>query len=193
MQSIEIFTRDEFRTWLEHNHQKENKVAIILYKKHTAKSFPTHREMVEEAICFGWIDTTVKRLDEDRYIRHFTKRNKNSRWSNNTIGYAKELVKQKKMTPQGMKYYLEGLAKPTHDFGIPQNPPMPDALQKALAKNVTAQSNFANYPPSMKKMLFRWILRGKREETRAKRIRVIVAKAEMGSRDFFTPSQKANG
>ena len=79
MKTIDVYTKEGFRRWLEKNHEKEAKVAVILHKKHTAKTSPTHRELVDEAICFGWIDTTVKRLDEDRYIRNFTKRTKNSR------------------------------------------------------------------------------------------------------------------
>ena len=78
---------------------------------------------MEEAICFGWIDTTIKRLDEDTYLRHFSRRNKNSKWSDNTLGYAKQLIKEKKMTPIGLEFYKEGLKKPTHDHGIPKNHP----------------------------------------------------------------------
>ncbi|MFC1697204.1 YdeI family protein [Nanoarchaeota archaeon] len=192
MKTIEVFTRKEFRKWLEKNHEKESKVAVIINKKHTSKQSPTHREMIEEAICFGWIDTVIKRLDEDKYVRQFTKRNKNSKWSNNTIRYAKELIKQKKMMPQGMKYYKEGLAKPTHDFGIPRKPSMPDELKKVLDKNKKAKSNFENYPPSTKIMFYRWILRGKREETRAKRIKILIEKAKVGNKDVFTTSQKVN-
>jgi len=192
MRTVELFTKKEFRTWLKKHHKKESKVAVIIHKKHTSKPFPTHRELIEEAICFGWIDTTVNRLDEDRYIRHFSKRNKNSKWSNNTIRYAKELVKQKKMMPQGMKYYKEGLAKPTHDHGIPMKPSMPSELKKELNKNKKAKSNFEKYPPSTKIMFYRWILRGKREETRAKRIKIIVEKAKVGDKEVFTTSQKVN-
>ncbi len=190
MKTIEVFSRKEFRDWLRKNHEKESKVAVIIHKKHTGRSFPTHREMIEEAICFGWIDTTIKRLDEDKYIRTFTKRNKNSRWSDNTLRYAKELVKKKKMMPAGMKYYKEGLKKPTHDAGISKNPSMPEELRRALGKR--AMANFEKYPPSTKKLIYRLILRGKRKETRAKRIKNIVEKAKKGDKDIFSTSQKVN-
>jgi uncharacterized protein YdeI (YjbR/CyaY-like superfamily) len=81
--------RNDFRKWLEENHDKEKKVAVIINKKHTGIPSPSHRELMEEAICFGWIDTTIKRLDNDQYIRYFAKRNKNSKWSDNTLSYAK--------------------------------------------------------------------------------------------------------
>ncbi|MDD4109295.1 MAG: hypothetical protein PHH93_11305, partial [Prolixibacteraceae bacterium] len=81
---ITVFTKEDFHKWLRESHKKEDRVAVIVHKKHTGKSAPTHRELIEEAICYGWIDTTIKRLDEDRFIRHFSKRTKNSSWSKNT-------------------------------------------------------------------------------------------------------------
>jgi len=189
---IIVFKKEDFRNWLAKNHDNESKVSVIVHKKHTGKESPSHRELMDEAICFGWIDTTIKRLDEERYIRNFSKRNKNSRWSNNTIRYGKELIEQGRMTPAGLKFYEEGLRKPTHDAGISRNPSMPEELRKALDKNLKAKENFDNFPPSIKKMHYRWILRGKREETRAKRINFIVDSAEMGKRNLFGTQEKIN-
>jgi len=126
IKTITAFDRNDFQKWLVKHHKKETKVGVILHKRHTGKSAPTHRELMEEAICFGWIDTTVKRIDEDKYMRRFSKRNNNSKWSDNTLSYAKELVKKKKMTLEGLKYYHEGLKKPTHDAHVPKNPDMPE-------------------------------------------------------------------
>jgi uncharacterized protein YdeI (YjbR/CyaY-like superfamily) len=192
MKTITAFDKDDFRKWLVCNHDKENKVSVIVYKKHTGKLSPSHRELMEEAICFGWIDTTIKRLDENRYIRTFSRRNKNSRWSDNTLSYAKDLIKQRKMTSVGLKFYKEGMMKPTHDFGIPKNPDMPVELKKALDKDTKAKDNFENFSASVKKMIYRWILRGKREETRAKRIKLIVEKARVGRKDIFETQEKVN-
>ncbi len=192
METINVFTRDEFRRWLSNNHDKETKVSVILYKKHTGKSSPSHRELIEEAICFGWIDTTVKRLDEERYTRNFTRRTKNSRWSDNTISYAKELLKKKMMAPQGIKYYKEGLKKPTHDAGIPKSPDIPEELKKALSKNKKANDNFQKYPASLKRMLYRWILRAKRKDTVKKRVKLIVERVKEGRKDIMSTQEKVN-
>lgn len=116
MKETLILKKEDFRKWLTKNHKKETKVSVILYKKHTGKTAPSHRELIEEAICFGWIDTIIKKLDENRYIRNFSKRNKNSKWSNNTIGYAEELIKQKRMTTVGLSFYKEGKKRPTKDL-----------------------------------------------------------------------------
>jgi uncharacterized protein YdeI (YjbR/CyaY-like superfamily) len=185
METITVFGVKDFRKWLIKNHDKENKVSLVIYKKHTGKLSPSHRELMGEAICFGWIDTTLKGVDENKYIRNFSKRNKNSKWSNNTQKYAKELIKQKRMTPTGLKFYKEGLKKPTLDFGIPKNPDIPLELDALLNKNKKARKNFDSFSASTKKVIYRWILRGKREETRSKRIRITVKNAEIGSKGIF--------
>jgi uncharacterized protein YdeI (YjbR/CyaY-like superfamily) len=93
------------------------------------------------------VDTIVKRLDQDRYIRYFTQRNKNSRWSENTLSYAKELIRENQMTAFGLKWYQEGKKKKTHDHGIPKNPEMPEVLKRALEKNATANQVLQSSPP----------------------------------------------
>lgn len=190
--TITIYNRKDFRKWLKKYHKKENRVAVIVHKKHTGKPSPTHRELIEEAICFGWIDTTLRRLDENTYLRNFTKRSNHSRWSDNTLRYAKELIELGKMTEQGMHFYKLGLAKPTHDYGIPKNPDMPSELLIALTKNKKAKQNFDSFPPSTKKTYYRWILRAKQAPTREKRVGQIVKSALDKNKNLLKPSEKAN-
>lgn len=182
IQTITVYTPKEFRSWLRRHHKKEGKVCVIVHKRHTGKPAPSHRELMNEAICFGWIDTTIKRIDDHTFARYFVKRNKNSRWSDNTIRYAKELIEQKRMTSQGLHFYKLGLAKPTHDHGIPKNPDMPSDLKSALAKDQQAKKNFDSYTPSSKRMLYRWVLGAKLPQTRKNRIARIVTLANKGTR-----------
>ena len=175
--AIYFKNRKKWREWLEKNHDKEKKVYILKYKKHTGTPSLSHKEALEEAICFGWIDTTIKRLDDKTYVRRFVKRSHNSRWSKNTLGYAKKLIEEKKMAPAGMKYYLEGLKKPTIDGDIPDNPDMQDDLKKALEENSKAKENFFNFAPSYKRMYLRWIVKAKTIKTRQKRIAEVVKRA----------------
>ncbi len=181
---VTAYTRKDFRAWLKKNHAKESKVTVILHKRHTGKSAPTHRELIEEAICFGWIDTTIKRLDENTFLRRFSRRTTNSKWSDNTLSYAKKLKKGGKMSPEGLRFYKMGLAKPTHDHGIPKNPDMPIELKKELSKDSFAKRNFELTAPSTKRTLYRWILRGKLQETRAKRVKIVVASARSKKKIF---------
>jgi len=184
IKTITVFKRNDFRKWLKKNHKKEKRVCVILYKRHTGKPAPTHRELIEEAICFGWIDTTIKKIDEERFLRNFSRRNKNSRWSENTLGYAKELKKKRRMSSEGLKFYKLGLEKPTHDYGIPKNPEMPSQLNRALGEDKKAMRNFDKFPPSTKRMLYRWMIRAKLPETREKRTKIIVKSAREGKKDF---------
>ena len=93
------YDKKDWRKWLELNHNKKEAVWLIFYKKKSPNYNLSWSESVDEALCFGWIDTIVKRLDENKYFRNFTKRNENSRWSENTLSYAKKLIKDKKMAP----------------------------------------------------------------------------------------------
>lgn len=169
MQEITIYTRKEWRDWLSKNHDKESKVAIIIHKKHTGKPSISHRESMEEAICFGWIDTTLKRLDEDRYVRNFAKRTDKSRWSNNTLSYAKDMIKKRLMTSAGLKRYKEGLKKPSLDLNLPENH-IPKELKKEFEKSKKFKDAFEHIAPSMRKMFVHMLERAKLPETKKKRI-----------------------
>ncbi len=137
---------------------------------------------MREAICFGWIDTTVKRIDEDTYKVRFARRNDKSKWSDNTLRYGKELLTEGRMAPEGIKRYKEGLSRPTHDQGISKNPGVPNDLKRALAHDSKAREGFEAFPPSSRKTYLRWMERAKLPETRAKRIETIVARARLGNK-----------
>ena len=167
-------TRTAWRNWLKKNHLSNRKIAVIVYKKHTGKPSPDHKELMEEAICFGWIDTTIKRLDHKKYLRCFVRRNKNSKWSINTLSYGKELFEKGLMSSFGIKMYKEGLAKKPHDEGIPDNPRVPKYLRQEIEKEPRTIENFRKIAPSYKRTLLRWLLRAKLKETKKKRVKIIV-------------------
>lgn len=169
--------KEEWRKWLEDNHDKETRISLIKYKKHTGKPSMSHKESMQEAICFGWIDTTIKRLDDSRYLRNFVRRNDKSRWSNATLGYARQLIKEKRMSPAGLKFYKEGLKKPVIDHGLPRNPNTPQDLTKELSNHPQALENFNGLAPSYRRTYIYWIERAKRLETRLKRINLVVKNA----------------
>lgn len=165
----------EWRAWLERNHDKETRVGVVKYKRHTKKPTITHQEAMEEAICFGWIDTTVKRLDDDRYVRYFVRRNKNSRWSKATLSYAKRLIKEDRMAPAGRRMFEEGLRKPTIDLGLPKNPPLSRDVRAALQK-AGALGFFNSLAPSYKRLYIITVERVKLPETRKRKIDWVVDK-----------------
>jgi len=174
--------KKKWRLWLEKNHLKEKKVGLVMWKKHTGKPTIGHKESMEEAICFGWIDTTIKRLDEDRYMRWFARRNEKSRWSKNTLSYAKEMTKQDKMSDYGMKMYELGLKKKVIDHGFPRNPETPEELKKLLNKSKIAKENFEKMAPSSKRNYIYWIEKAKMSETRKRRIKEVFKKVRENKR-----------
>ena len=179
MKNTETFyakSREAWRKWLEKNHISKSKVALVIYKKHTGKPSTNHKDSMHEAICFGWIDTTIKRLDYERYIINYVKRTDKSKWSKNTLSYGKQIIKEGRMFPLGLKRYKEGLSKPTHDHDIPINPETPEDLIKELNKkqNKTAKENFYKLAPSYRRVYLRWLFRAKLAETREKRIKTII-------------------
>jgi uncharacterized protein YdeI (YjbR/CyaY-like superfamily) len=167
-------TAKEWREWLRKNHRREDRVYLIRYKKHTKKPTFNNRVSMDEAICFGWIDTTLNKIDDDRYAVKYVKRNKNSRWSNATLSHAKRLIDSKKMTKAGLAAYKQGLKKPVIDHGLSRNPPIPADLRKALSKNKTAEKNFKAFAPSTRRYYIWGIMRAVREETKKKRIAEVV-------------------
>jgi uncharacterized protein YdeI (YjbR/CyaY-like superfamily) len=184
MHVVTAYTVADFSAWLKVHHESEDKMKVLVHKKHTGKSSPSHRELIEEAIAYGWIDTTIKRIDDDTYLRHFSKRNKNSKWSDNTLRYALKVIQEGRMTEQGMFFYEQGRNKETHDHGIPKDPDMPPDLKHALAKDKDAQAVMDAIAPSKQRTLFRWILRAKLPSTKEKRVKQIVDCARKGDTDF---------
>ena len=93
---------DEWRTWLNKNHDKANEIWLTFYKKHTGRECLSLSDSVDEAICFGWIDSTTKRIDEERYIHKFTPRKPKSIWSKINKNKALRMIKKERMTEAGL-------------------------------------------------------------------------------------------
>ncbi len=94
-------TAKDWRAWLEKNVTKKKEIWLVYYKKHTGKPTVSYDEAVSEALCFGWIDSTAKSIDDEKYAQRFTPRNPKSQWSENNVIRYRDLVKAKKMTKAG--------------------------------------------------------------------------------------------
>lgn len=182
--TITIYSRNEWRAWLEKNHTTEEKAHVIHHKKHTGKTCMTHREGIEEALCFGWIDTIVKRINEDTYQRTFVKRGDKANWSVNTLGYAQKLLAEGNMTPAGIKRYHEGLKKKPFGAGRVKNPETPPLLLKALKKQKGAEETFKGFAPSYRRTLIYWLENAKLPETQQKRISAILQRVKENKRKW---------
>ncbi len=169
-------TGDEWRSWLKNNHNKEIVVWLIYYKKHVNKKSVAQSDAVEEALCFGWIDSIVKRIDEERYMQKFTPRNENSFWSETNKKRVAKLIKNGKMTVAGMKKIRAGKKNGSWDkinTTLDINT-IPVELEFALSDNKAARLNLDKLASSYKKQYFNWIGTAKKEETRKRRSEKVV-------------------
>lgn len=139
-------------------------------------------EAVEEALCFGWIDSIIKKLDGTRYCRKFTPRKLNSKWSALNKERVARLIRERKMTASGLAKIevakQSGLwdvdPRPTISFDIPGE------FSKALNRNKVAKSHFVKLSPTYKKQFIGWIVTAKRPETRESRIQESISLLELG-------------
>ncbi len=179
-----VTNRNEWRDWLENNYDSENEIWLIYYKKHTGKPSIPYDDAVEEALCFGWIDSIVKRIDDEKYTQKYTPRKKKSIWSSLNKKRAKKMIKLGLMTEAGMSKIED--AKKNGEWykaDSPENEPeLQPELRKALNANKKARENFNNLAPSYQKQFIGWISSAKREETRAKRIKETVRLSEQNKK-----------
>lgn len=96
-----VTDRDAWRAWLEKNYDTEKEIWLIYYKKHTGKPRIPYDDAVEEALCFGWIDSTVKRVDDEKFAQKFTPRKNKSNWSDLNKKRAKKMIREGRMTKAG--------------------------------------------------------------------------------------------
>jgi len=172
-------TRKEWRKWLEKNSQTDKSVWLIIYHKTSDTKSVYYEEAVEEAICFGWIDSIAHKRDEESKYQFFAVRKPKSNWSKANRERAVKMIEQGLMTSSGQR--LIDLAKQTGTWEAlvdVQNSVIPDDLQALLNKNKTALKNFLAFPPSSKRIILEWILNAKKPETRQKRIEETVKLAK---------------
>lgn len=163
--------RAAWRSWLMRHHQLEKSVWLIIHKKQNPIGSVSYNEAVDEALCFGWIDSKPNKLDELRFIQFFAKRNPKSNWSDVNKKKVAQLIKDGLMTDAGMELIEYAKANGQWDaLNDVDNIIIPDDLEKALKKYTNAESNFIGFPKSVKRGILEWILNAKKEETRMKRV-----------------------
>lgn len=172
MKQIYVKDRKEWRDWLSRNHDKEAGVWLIYYKKETGRATLDYGYSVEEALCFGWIDSIIKKIDEEKYVRKFTPRKPDSYWSEPNKRRADKMIEARLMTPYGLSKIKAAKKSGLWDKNSrPQlSFEMTPEFTEALNKNPQAQAAFEKLPPSYKKNYLGWIETAKRPETKKRRI-----------------------
>lgn len=172
-------SRAEWRRWLEQNHQSEKSITLIIARKGSKTPGVSYGEAVEEALCFGWIDSRGNRKDQESFYLLFSRRNPKGYWSKSNRERAEKLIKQGLMTKAGQD--MIDLAKKTGTWMAlekMQSLEIPDDLQRLFDQNRKAFENFQAFPASSRRMILFWVSDAKRSETRQRRIEMTVALAE---------------
>lgn len=167
--------RAAFRAWLTKNHDRERELWLIFHKTHTGKTNIPLEDAIEEAICFGWVDSLIKRIDDDRYARKFTPRKEKSAWNERNHKRAQKMIKAGLMTDIGLAKLKSGVkAKERSTVRAWTFSELPEDIKQALNKNAQARKHFPELKPRYLSMCLDWINFAKRPETRLKRIHEFV-------------------
>jgi uncharacterized protein YdeI (YjbR/CyaY-like superfamily) len=170
--------RKAWRKWLEKNHASSDGVWLIYNKKISGRKRLEYSDAVEEALCFGWIDSTVRPLDDERYMQRFTPRKPKSGWSALNKQRIEKMIGLNLMTKAGHEKVEE--AKRTgawEKLDHIEALNLPEDFEKALSKNKKAKANFENFPQFTKKQFLYRINSARRPETRKERISLLVKMA----------------
>jgi uncharacterized protein YdeI (YjbR/CyaY-like superfamily) len=164
-------TLEQGRRWLEDHHDSEPEVWLIFHKRHTGRASVAYNDALDEALCFGWIDSLIKRLDDARFARKFTPRKPDSRWSTaNRKRYA-QLKASGRLMPAGLE---RPPTDRTYSARQPVPSKVPQYIREALEKQPEALRNFERLPPSQRRRHFGWIDLAKREETKMRRLQEVI-------------------
>lgn len=171
--------RQEWRTWLEHNAATTPGIWLIYYKQQSGQLRVSYEEAVEEALCFGWIDSRPNALDDERYMQLFSPRKPRSPWSKINKQRVEKLIAQGLMTPAGLQVIEAAKQDGSWSaYDTIEALTVPDDFSQALAANDVARAHFEAFSASTKKQLLWYIESAKRPETRQKRIVQLVQAAE---------------
>ena len=170
MKTVLVRTLEQWRDWLTEHHSSEPEVWLIFYKRHTGVASIDYKDARDEALCFGWVDSLVKRLDDRRYALKFTPRTAGSRWSAvNRKRYA-ELKAGGRLKPPGIERPPTGRGYGPRPLRRPVPSKLPRYIEAALKNHQKARRHFEALTPAQRRRYFAWIDSAKREETKLRRL-----------------------
>jgi uncharacterized protein YdeI (YjbR/CyaY-like superfamily) len=176
--TLDIRDEKKWRAWLDKHHSSSPGIWLVFHKVHTGVPSVPHEQAVRHALCFGWIDSLVKRIDGDRFAIKFTPRKPTSKWSDINRKRWAELEAQGLLAPPGVA------AAPTANEYAPRPaiPILPSYIAKALKTNANAWAFFQRLPARERRNFVVWIHIAKRDETRQRRIRESIALLAAGKK-----------
>ncbi|MCI0447347.1 YdeI/OmpD-associated family protein [bacterium] len=184
-------TQAEFRKWLEKNHAKLLELWVGFHKKSTLKPSITYPQALDEALCYGWIDGVRKNVNETSYTIRFTPRKKQSHWSAVNIKRFDQLSKFKLIQPAGLKSFQSSDRKKSLKYSEERKTAKLDAnFEKQFKANKKAWEFFNAQPPGYQRICIFWIMSAKQEETRTRRLTLLISYSQNQKRlEMFKPNK----
>jgi uncharacterized protein YdeI (YjbR/CyaY-like superfamily) len=173
MKKLFVQNTSKWRSWLVKNHNIENEIWLVFQKKKQSITSIDYESAVEQALCYGWIDSIIRKIDDTYYARKFTPRKDKSKWSESNKKRAQKMIDSKCMTKYGLAKIAVAKQNGAWDNPVSPNKKFelePDFLS-ALSNDVKAKSNFNALAPSYKNQYLGWIATAKKTETKERRIK----------------------
>ncbi len=176
-------TPSEFRAWLSEHHETATELWVGLRKKGSERPGITWREAVDEALCFGWIDSVGRRIDDQSYTVRFTPRRKGSNWSNVNVERVRELTARGLMQPSGLRAFEARDQRRTgaYSYEVPELG-LDGAVEEGVRSNLAAWDFFSTQPRWYQRAAGHWVMSARREETRLRRLATLVEDSANGRR-----------
>ena len=175
-------TQSEFSSWLERNHDTARELWVGYYRKSTGRRSISWPESVDEALCFGWIDSVRKSIDDDRYMNRFSPRRAGSTWSARNVERARELIELGLMRPAGRKAFEARAEDRSSIYSYEQRrvTPLDKRYERQFRRNKKAWTFFQSSPPSYRQAAIHWVMAAKRDDTRERRLETLIENSAKG-------------
>lgn len=182
-------TAAEFRAWLEKHHATAAELVLGFYNKSSGRGGITYAEALDEALCFGWIDGLLRKLDADSHSRRFTPRKPDSIWSRVNVAHVERLKKAGRLHSAGLAAYARRTDAKTAVYSFENRPQtFPPALEKAFRAARAAWTFWSQQPPGYRRTLIWWIVSAKKDDTRQRRLAALIAECAAARRiDLMKP------
>jgi len=176
-------SQNDFRQWLEENHEKETEIIVGFYNVKSGKGGMTWSEAVDQALCFGWIDGVRRNVDEESYSNRFTPRKPNSNWSAVNVKKVEELTAKGLMKPAGIAAFEKRREDKTAIYAYENKPTeFPQEFEQIFRANAKAWEFFERQANWYKRTIMYWVLSAKQAETQFKRLEKLITESETGNR-----------
>ena len=172
----------DWRNWLAQNHDREGEVWLVYWKGGGSKTDVDYESSVEEALCFGWIDSIIQKIDEEQYARKFNPRRMDSKWSETNKRRVLKMIREGRMTEAGMAKVTFDVSKVDASKPKPRRLPvqMPEKMEKALKSRPGLWEAFQNVSPSYRRNYILWLSDAKKPETYERRLQLLIEEVLAG-------------